>query len=105
MFVPFADYGFNASHACAYGLVAYQTAYLMAHHPVAYMAAILTSVKDDKDRKPYYLYACRAMGIEVLPPDVNDSALDFAPAGERRPGDPVRAVGGAQRRRGAPFSR
>ncbi len=80
MFVPFADYGFNASHACAYGLVAYQTAYLMAHHPVSYMAAILTSVKDDKDRKPYYLYACRAMGIEVLPPDVNDSALDFAPA-------------------------
>ncbi len=80
MFVPFADYGFNASHACAYGLVAYQTAYLMAHHPVAYMASILTSVKDDKDRKPYYLYACRAMGIEVLPPDVNDSTLDFAPA-------------------------
>ena len=77
---PFADYGFNASHACAYGLVAYQTAYLMAHHPVSYMAAILTSVKDDKDRKPYYLYACRAMDIEVLPPDVNDSALDFAPA-------------------------
>ncbi|HEX5937823.1 MAG TPA: DNA polymerase III subunit alpha [Actinomycetota bacterium] len=80
MFVPFADYGFNASHACAYGLVAYQTAYLMAHHPVSYMAAILTSVKDDKDRKPYYLYACRALAIEVLPPDVNDSALDFAPA-------------------------
>ena len=80
MFVPFADYGFNASHACAYGLVAYQTAYLMAHHPVSYMAAILTSVKDDKDRKPYYLYACRAMGIEVLPPDVNESAPDFAPA-------------------------
>ena len=80
MFVPFADYGFNASHACAYGLVAYQTAYLMAHHPVSYMAAILTSVKDDKDRKPYYLYACRAMAIEVLPPDVNDSAHDFAPA-------------------------
>jgi DNA polymerase-3 subunit alpha len=80
MFIPFADYGFPASHACAYGLIAYQTAYLMAHHPVAYMAAILTSVKDDKDRKPYYLYACRAMGIEVLPPDVNDSDLDFAPA-------------------------
>jgi DNA polymerase-3 subunit alpha len=82
---PFADYGFNASHACAYGYVAYQTAYLMAHHPVEYMAAILTSVKDDKDRKPYYLYACRGMGIEVLPPDVNESDMDFAPApGERR---------------------
>jgi len=82
---PFADYGFNASHACAYGYVAYQTAYLMAHHPVEYMAAVLTSVKDDKDRKPFYLYACRGMGIEVLPPDVNESAMDFAPApGERR---------------------
>ena len=80
MIVPFADYGFNASHACAYGYVAYQTAYLMAHHPVEYMAAILTSVKDDKDRKPYYLYACRSMDIEVLPPDVNESETDFAPA-------------------------
>jgi DNA polymerase-3 subunit alpha len=83
MIVPFADYGFNASHACAYGLVAYQTAYLMAHHPVEYMASVLTSVKDDKDRKPYYLYACRGMDIRVLPPDVNESELDFAPA----PGD------------------
>ena len=80
MIVPFADYGFNASHACAYGLVAYQTAYLMAHHPVEYMASVLTSVKDDKDRKPYYLYACRGMDINVLPPDVNESELDFAPA-------------------------
>jgi DNA polymerase-3 subunit alpha len=85
MIVPFADYGFNASHACAYGFVSYQTAYLMAHHPVEYMAAILTSVKDDKDRKPYYLYACRGMGIDVLPPDVNESDMDFAPApGDRR---------------------
>jgi DNA polymerase-3 subunit alpha len=80
MVVPFADYGFNASHACAYGYVAYQTAYLMSHHPVEYMAAILTSVKDDKDRKPYYLYACRGMDIEVLSPDVNESETDFAPA-------------------------
>jgi DNA polymerase III subunit alpha len=80
---PFADYGFPAAHACAYGFIAYQTAYLMAHHPVEYMAAILTSVKDDKDRKPYYLYACRSMDIEVLPPDVNESDMDFAPA----PGD------------------
>src|SRR5918996_1446165 len=80
LIVPFADYGFNASHACGYALIAYQTAYLKANHPVEYMAALLTSVKDDKDRKPYYLYACRSMGIEVLPPDVNDSAHDFAPA-------------------------
>jgi DNA polymerase III subunit alpha len=75
---PFADYGFPAAHACAYGFIAYQTAYLIAHHPVEYMAAILTSVKDDKDRKPYYLYACRSMKIEVLPPDVNESDMDFA---------------------------
>ncbi len=82
---PFADYGFPAAHACAYGFIAYQTAYLIAHHPVEYMAAILTSVKDDKDRKPYYLYACRSMKIEVLPPDVNESDMDFAPApGDRR---------------------
>jgi DNA polymerase-3 subunit alpha len=83
LILPFADYGFNASHACAYGYVAYQTAYLKAHHPVEYMSAILTSVKDDKDRKPFYLNACRVMGIEVLPPDVNESELDFAPAAER----------------------
>ena len=85
MIVPFADYGFNASHACAYGLVAYQTAYLMAHHPVEYMSAVLTSVKDDKDAKPFYLYACRGMNIEVLPPDVNESELDFAPAPGEEP--------------------
>jgi DNA polymerase-3 subunit alpha len=83
LIAPFADYGFPAAHACAYGYVAYQTAYLKAHHPVEYMSAILTSVKDDKDRKPFYLYACRGMGIEVLPPDVNGSEPDFAPA----PGD------------------
>ena len=81
---PFADYGFPAAHACAYGYVAYQTAYLKAHHPVEFMSAMLTSVKDDKDRKPFYLNACRLMGIEVLPPDVNESENDFAPARERR---------------------
>ena len=80
MIEPFADYGFPAAHACAYGYVAYQTAYLMAHHRVEYLSAVLTSVKDDKDRKPFYLYACRGMGVEVLPPDVNESETDFAPA-------------------------
>jgi DNA polymerase III subunit alpha len=80
LIVPFADYGFNASHACGYGFIAYQTAYLKAHHPVEYMAALLTSVKDDKDRKPFYLNACRLMGIEVLPPDVNASDIDFTSA-------------------------
>ena len=82
---PFADYGFNASHACAYAYIAYQTAYLKAHHPVEYMSAVLTSVKDDKDRKPFYLNACRLMGIQVLPPDVNESELDFSPAPGEEP--------------------
>ncbi|HXF72591.1 MAG TPA: DNA polymerase III subunit alpha [Actinomycetota bacterium] len=85
LITPFADYGFNASHACAYAYVAYQTAYLKAHHPVEYMSALLTSVKDDKDKKPYYLNACRLMGLEVLPPDVNESEFDFAPAPDGRP--------------------
>ncbi len=80
--VPFADYGFNASHACAYALVGYQTAYLKRHHPIEYMAAMLTSVRDDKDRKPFYLNVARMMGIEVLPPDVNASAKYFTPAGD-----------------------
>jgi DNA polymerase-3 subunit alpha len=96
---PFADYGFNASHACAYGYVAYQTAYLKAHHPVEYMSAVLTSVKDDKDRKPFYLNACRLMGLEVLPPDVNESEQDFAPVSSGEPKiryglSAVRNVGG-----------
>jgi DNA polymerase-3 subunit alpha len=82
LIVPFADYGFNASHACGYALIAYQTAYLKAHHPIEYMAALLTSVKDDKDKKPFYLNACRLMGITVLPPDVNASDIDFTPQGE-----------------------
>jgi DNA polymerase-3 subunit alpha len=81
LITPFADYGFNASHACGYAFIAYQTAYLKAHHAVEYMAALLTSVKDDKDKKPFYLNACRLMGVEVLPPDVNASDLDFTPAG------------------------
>ncbi len=96
---PFADYGFNASHACAYGYVAYQTAYLKAHHPVEYMSAVLTSVKDDKDRKPFYLNACRLTGLEVLPPDVNESEQDFAPVSSGEPKiryglSAVRNVGG-----------
>ena len=82
LIVPFADYGFNASHACGYALIAYQTAYLKAHHPIEYMAALLTSVKDDKDKKPFYLNACRLMDINVLPPDVNASDIDFTPQGE-----------------------
>ncbi|MPZ86824.1 MAG: DNA polymerase III subunit alpha [Nitriliruptorales bacterium] len=75
----FADYAFNKSHSAGYGLVSYQTAWLKANYPVEYMAALLTSVKSNKDRLPLYLNACRQMGITVLPPDVNASDLDFTP--------------------------
>ena len=76
---PFADYAFNKSHSYGYGLVAYQTAWLKAHYPVEYMAALLTSVKDNKDKTAVYLAECRAIGIEVLVPDVNRSAAEFTP--------------------------
>jgi DNA polymerase-3 subunit alpha len=78
---PFADYAFNKSHAYAYGMVAYQTAWLKANHPVEYLAALLTSVKDDKDRTAVYLSECRGMGIEVMVPDVNVSAAEFGVVG------------------------
>ncbi len=76
---PFADYAFNKSHSYGYGLVAYQTAWLKAHHPVEYMAALLTSVKDDKDKTAVYLAECRSLGISVVVPDVNRSAAEFTP--------------------------
>ena len=75
---PFADYAFNKSHSYGYGLVAYQTAWLKAHFPVEYLAALLTSVKDNKDKTAVYLAECRAMGIQVLVPDVNRSESEFA---------------------------
>ena len=74
---PFADYAFNKSHSYGYGLVAYQTAYLKAHYPVEYLAALLTSVKDDQDRSAVYLSECRRMGITVLVPDINRAASVF----------------------------
>jgi DNA polymerase-3 subunit alpha len=74
---PFADYAFNKSHAYGYGLVAYQTAWLKAHYPVEYLAALLTSVKDSQDKAAVYLAECRAMGIEVRVPDINVSASKF----------------------------
>ncbi len=73
----FSGYGFNRSHSAGYGLVAYQTAYLKAHHPAEYMAALLTATKKDKDRTALYLNECRQMGIQVLVPDVNESDSDF----------------------------
>jgi DNA polymerase-3 subunit alpha len=79
--VPFSDYAFNKAHTAGYGLVSYWTAYLKANYPAEYMAGLLTSVKDDKDRSAVYLNECRKMGIKVLPPDVNDSDFDFTPRG------------------------
>jgi DNA polymerase-3 subunit alpha len=75
---PFADYAFNKSHSYGYGLIAYQTAYLKAHYPVEYLAALLTSVKQNLDKAAIYLNECRQMGIEVLVPDVNVSESDFS---------------------------
>ncbi|WP_110205154.1 DNA polymerase III subunit alpha [Nocardioides daejeonensis] len=79
--VPFADYAFNKSHSAAYGVITYWTAYLKANYPTEYMAALLTSVKDDKDKMAIYLNECRRMKIHVLPPDVNESAHNFTAVG------------------------
>ncbi|MCW2571872.1 MAG: polymerase alpha subunit, partial [Frankiales bacterium] len=79
--VPFSDYAFNRAHTAGYGLVSYWTGYLKANYPAEYMAALLTSVRDDKDKSALYLAECRRMGIKVLPPDVNDSDSDFTPRG------------------------
>ena len=81
--VLFAEYCFNKSHSTAYGAVTYQTAYLKAHYPVAYMAALLTVNAGASDKVQRYISNCNAMGIEVLPPDVNASRIDFTPTGDR----------------------
>jgi DNA polymerase-3 subunit alpha len=116
---PFADYAFNKSHAYGYGLVAYQTAYLKAHHPTEYLAALLTSVKHDLEKAGVYLAECRSMGVEVLVPDINVSDSDFTaiPAEDGGPGSipfglsAVRNVGGglvghivAERAENGPFA-
>ncbi|MEJ1155302.1 DNA polymerase III subunit alpha [Microbacterium sp. Mu-86] len=80
--LPFSDYAFNKAHSAAYGLVSYWTAYLKAHYPAEYMAALLTSVGDSKDKMAVYLNECRRMGIKVLPPDVGQSIRFFAAVGE-----------------------
>jgi DNA polymerase-3 subunit alpha len=74
----FADYAFNKSHSACYALIAYQTAYLKAHYPAAFMAALMTSDFDDTDRLTIEMSECQHMGIEVLPPDVNESFVEFA---------------------------
>jgi DNA polymerase-3 subunit alpha len=80
--LPFSDYAFNKSHSAAYGVITYWTAYLKANYPTEYMAALLTSVKDDKDKMAIYLNECRRMKIQVLPPDVNESHANFTPVGQ-----------------------
>lgn len=79
--VPFAGYAFNKAHSAAYGVVSYWTAFLKANYPTEYMAALLTSVRDDKDKSALYLGECRRMGITVLPPDVNSSSANFTAVG------------------------
>ena len=93
---PFAGYGFNKSHAAAYGWIAYQTAYLKANHPLQYLAALMTSVKDKTDKLVEYIDEAKKVGIDVLPPDVNESLVDFAVVGES---DSLRSGGGQRRRR------
>ncbi|MGT2427261.1 DNA polymerase III subunit alpha [Amnibacterium kyonggiense] len=80
--LPFSDYAFNKAHSAAYGVLSYWTAYLKAHYPAEYMAALLTSVGDARDKLAVYLNECRRMGIKVLPPDVNESIGFFAAVGE-----------------------
>ncbi|WP_159923667.1 MULTISPECIES: DNA polymerase III subunit alpha [Nocardia] len=80
--LPFAGYAFNKSHAAGYGLVSFWTAYLKANYPAEYMAGLLTSVGDDKDKAAVYLSDCRRLGITVLPPDVNESEQNFASVGK-----------------------
>lgn len=80
--VPFSDYAFNKAHSAAYGVISYWTAYLKANYPAEYMAALLTSTKSDKDKSAIYLNECRRLGIQVLPPDVNESSANFTAVGD-----------------------
>ena len=105
-----ADYSFNKAHAACYGLIAYRTAWLKANYPAEYMAALISSVMSTKDKVPFFVSRCEEMGIEVLPPDVNESGHDFVVSGGNiRFGlDAVKNVGlrrGGGHRRGAPGGR
>ncbi len=77
----FAGYGFNKSHSAAYAMVSYQTAFLKAHYPVEYSAALLTSLMDKTDKLSDYIQECRRLGIDVLPPHINESHMDFTAVG------------------------
>ena len=78
---PFAGYAFNKAHAAAYAWIAYETAYLKANHPLQYLAALMTSVKDKTEKLAEYIDEAKKVGIDVLPPDVNESLVDFAVVG------------------------
>ncbi len=78
----FGKYGFNKSHSTAYAIISYQTAYLKAHYPAEFMAALLTSEKDNRDKIISHISSCRDMGLNVLPPDINESVSDFSVVGE-----------------------
>ncbi len=80
---PFAQYGFNASHATCYALIGYQTAYLKARFPTEFMAALMTSEQDDIERIAFLVNECQQMGMKVLPPDINESSQDFSRANEK----------------------
>ena len=78
----FARYGFNKAHATSYAFITYWTAYFKAHFPTEFMAALLSSVQDNTDKLAAYIGECREMGIQVLPPDINESEVEFTPVGE-----------------------
>ena len=80
--ISFASYAFNKSHATAYAVVAYQTAYLKCHYPKEYMSALMTSVLDNTDKLVDYVDNCKQLGITVLPPDINESFAGFSMSGD-----------------------
>ena len=88
-----ADYSFNRSHAACYALIAYRTAWLKANHPAEYMAALISSVMATKDKVPFFVARCEEMGIEILPPDVNESDHEFVVVGGQHPLRPGRRQG------------
>ncbi len=90
-----ADYSFNKSHAACYALISYRTAWLKANYPAEYMAALISSVMSTKDKVPFFVSRCEEMGIDVLPPDVNESDHDFVVV---EGADPLRARRGQERR-------
>jgi DNA polymerase-3 subunit alpha len=83
LMAKFAEYGFNKSHSAAYALLAYETAYLKSHYPIEFMAASLTSEVQNPDKIVKYIAECRDMGIEILPPDLNESQKSFAVVGKQ----------------------